>query len=575
MGRVFSYIAFISVYAVAFLCIGLYIIFFLPFGNIHPQYMFLYVVLSAVDIFCGLWLLIHCSALFAGYGSKQEQAGGSMRQQIISHVSLIAAQASIALVYIVMLLLVLPTIRYQLDNMRSLSQVLENLQKSATESMGEGKYSAVIRDLEQYARYVDNLGDVGSILQEAYQSQGIIRGTQVEKDEGALQSDPSYDGYSLKELIEISEQYIAEEDFISAHYYATRATLVSETSRFDLEHIIHESLQGMMNQSRRTFKERKAWERYTKTVDGYHDYIEGLNGNPEALLRAYFIFTDLRDEYPTDIDVQIYYDRVQESMRGLSFYRSELDLAQQYPAIHNIMFQNRSGSDFRELVYIDTLYSIEGEHYATGIEVFRYLLDGTILEHFNCEVGKITGLMLNFRMINDNRSLQTLNPVQAGTGELPPYFLPLLAPIDELIVSHENQHIVSNIDTVGLLRLLSYTRVHAPQRWSHTLSELSNRIFLSIGILLFSFLSITVANVYRQRAQDASLTIGNVVLFPVVVCIIYLMQEAYLYLGRILSGSLLLLLGNIPALIVLVIVIALMLVGVLVVFSLFSTPRHG
>ncbi len=358
------------------------------------------------------------------------------------------------------------------------------------------------------------------------------------------------EGYSAEDMTAIAKEYFENEDFLSAHYYATLALRLDETNQ-EAKRIASAAWKEIesFNESR---KDERAKELFRRKKEGQTAL---LAGNP---VKAYYIFNSLKDEYPEDPDIETFYALSLNKVREVAFFTEEITTLEPLPGYNNIIFASKE-EKYSEVFLIEKMISSQRGTFFFNIEVIGIDEEGGLAYHIRAPYGKLLHNSISIRCIHTNDPSESITPVSlAGKGEEVVRYI-FSMPLTPDQIKDFRQTTFDDYNSKSILELLDLGKtltVHGFQGEPALLAAVL-RIVAPFTFILFSVLSMAAG--IRGRSRGGLPHPISFFFLPGFPVIIYFILILYNYLLRIISGFLLFLTGFGITLFILIILNALML----------------
>ena len=273
-----------------------------------------------------------------------------------------------------------PAAASRVESLEFTTTLATGLRRSADEARADQNYTKALSDLDQYLALVGESEEVEELLIEVRdEARADAMRVEAGRDEERFAIPESA---TAAELVDRASAALQEEDFSTAHYMATLARAL-EPGNDEAARIAAESL-GRLESLAPDDEESAEYELFqakqaAKAALTRGDYVD-----------AYYRFVDLTGQYPRDVDVERYLRAAEEQVRSMAVFRDEVESAMGMPGAPDVVFVNRSGPDFVELLAIGKLVRTARGVYGQRIELVRIAPDGTRTLHVSSEYGKLT-----------------------------------------------------------------------------------------------------------------------------------------------------------------------------------------
>ncbi|MCR5698273.1 MAG: hypothetical protein K6G52_01400 [Treponemataceae bacterium] len=159
---------------------------------------------------------------------------------------------------------------------------------------------------------------------------------------------------SATKLIKQAQECFEKEDYINAHYYANQAyELCNE----------HESNKTL---ARKIALE--SWSKLSETKSFYDDLPASVFAEKKEAYnalasgdysKAYYDFSDLRERYPRDNDIQKYYAQAKEKLSSVCFFIDETENLQEFEQYNHIWFTVKNENNGKDVIAIEGVTTIK------------------------------------------------------------------------------------------------------------------------------------------------------------------------------------------------------------------------
>ncbi|NBC29563.1 MAG: hypothetical protein GVY29_06175, partial [Spirochaetes bacterium] len=241
------------------------------------------------------------------------------------------------------------------------SQIAQDLLERARAHEVQGAYRDAVR---AYQAYLVLDPENQAIMSELDAARAAV---QTPEREGNRTDDQDFTpldsvtGLSVGQLITRAREFLEEEEFFSAHYYADRALDIDVDSP-QARQIAARAREALQSPTPSQEEETDA-SFFKRKRDGYMALYE--NDDP---ITAYYIFKSLRDDRPRDPDVQRYYQETLDAVQEVSFFIDDAQENVDIPGSYNVMARYRDESDSTTHLWVDKIVMGTGGAYFYGIE---------------------------------------------------------------------------------------------------------------------------------------------------------------------------------------------------------------
>ncbi|MCA1755361.1 MAG: hypothetical protein LC641_11830 [Spirochaeta sp.] len=207
-------------------------------------------------------------------------------------------------------------------------------------------------------------------------------------------------GLTGAELLRRSERAYEQEDFFTAHYYATLALPIGGEIEAEGRRLAARAYRQIERMSESQLEAETA-RLFAEKRRGY-DAL--LAARP---IEAYYIFKALAENAPRDPDVQRYLPIAQDQLEHVSFFVDELRMLNDYMSSSDVFFRLAHGDGAQLFVHMSLFTPTAEAAYARGIEAVLLGPNGELEYHLRAPYGKL---------IEGHLSLQALDRDYPGLG---------------------------------------------------------------------------------------------------------------------------------------------------------------
>lgn len=328
---------------------------------------------------------------------------------------------------------------------------------------------------------------------------------------------------TVAEMVSLARRFLEQEDFFSAHHFATLALEQSRTPRQDARRIQADALNAIMGGTRLRTDE-SIRQIYQDKVAAYEAFVRGET-IPEKALEAYYRFQDLERRIPEDPDVRQFVPLARERARRVSFFVEEARSIEMLPGRSNLVFLNRRTAEGVEVISVDTLVRVRTGDYLFGVEVMRTGENGRVLLHLRARYGKVIGDRLVMRAILQEGEFRDGEANVTG----PIFYVGSPSDLEDALVLHHRvddfARFAGGPDTLTTLSLPELVRLSPVMsglgRTPHLVhAALMNRLLRIGGFFIIAFFSVSLGWRLRSRYVGRPPLIV-LLLLPVVLGIIW------------------------------------------------------
>jgi len=255
-------------------------------------------------------------------------------------------------------------------------------------------------------------------------------------------------GYSVAVLVDEARKAFTSQEYFSAHYYASLALQMapSDNGNIDAAKQLASDAWNMLGENPSGL-DKKSVGIFEKKKEGYFALV---NGDFE---KAYYIFTDLRSNYPLDLDIQRYHSIAFEKMNTKYFFIDETENLQLFEQYRDIYFSNIRMDGGKDVIYIKGCTAIKKTgsfiQYLRDFSLFSFDSEGSLLYSFTVPYAKMSALPLEY---TDSGFQEYMNSL--GEKKIVPYIL--LESADRVSDGRFISPVFSNNDTGTAAHLNHY-----------------------------------------------------------------------------------------------------------------------
>lgn len=281
-----------------------------------------------------------------------------------------------------------PMLNKKLAASISLEKNYEDYVALARKYRDEKKYDSAML----YSYYALNLKSDGEESAELYDIIELAPTLKKEQSNSKIsfeELEEKTDTYeSIPELLKKAEDSYEDKNYFDAHYYAS---LVVEISKED---------DGNMFKAKQLAGD--AWNKlyetdYSQITDENLIYSEKRRGYSALyqgdFLKAYYLFRDLLEKYPTDLDISRYFEIAKEELEEQYFYIDETTDLQAFEQYHNVFFTVDNEFGAKDVIFAKgvTLMEKAGDLflYLRSLSSFSYDKEGRFVKTFSVPYAKV------------------------------------------------------------------------------------------------------------------------------------------------------------------------------------------
>jgi len=396
-------------------------------------------------------------------------------------------------------------VRLRMQEIEYRSEVARNAWDEAQTAMDAGRIEAAERYARIYRSVVGGSDEVDSFLADIEEivtagERARVVAAWADDDTDEVRHTERREA-GIAELMAEARRYYDDGRYFSAHYYASRAVELSRGRR-DARQLQSEALNAIEREAME-IEDRPVRELFQRKQNAYLTFERGRNGNPEALIEAYYLFGELYRDDPDDPDLQRYLDLATTAVEEVSFYIDDAEFyddENDFPGHREVVFRNRSGDDLTEFVTAERVVQTPAGIFFYDVEVLQERSDGIL--HFTAHYGKRIEDNLFFRAVENvstgDGGRRVVTPtVLTGNPERVPPFIPLRFTTGEMIHASRGRDTFGTLSLVELVRLPSLLeRIGRPT--APALTALAHRLLRVFGVFIGAFAAIGIA--WRHRS---------------------------------------------------------------------------
>ncbi|MFP4534686.1 MAG: hypothetical protein ACLFNP_03120 [Spirochaetaceae bacterium] len=432
------------------------------------------------------------------------------------------------------------------------------------------QFRRAVGALESYKRLVGSTDELEMELQTLRSRASELELAETPREEEVerqiLRSDLQELGPA--ELASLAREFFEEEDYYSAHYYASRAVELSDAPRTDAQRLAARAWEEITSYALTTGEESDS--DYIRRKREAYEAFQAGDRSEESLIEAYYRLRDLREERPEDPDVERYLSLATEQLRRVSFFMEDAERARANAGAREIIGVNDRSAAELELFRIGKMVRAGESEYLYDIEVIRYDEGGEIRYHLTAPYGKLVGSTITMQAISaDSPGSRVLPTYRVGTpeGELSFIYEISYSP-EELATAARGveRRAEAHIGELLTLRALA-------ERLALPAEPLELELFMRVGepllfiALSFLFLGIGWALRSHYVMRPPAMAMLLLPLLPVLAGVCFALAR---YVVKVVAASLILSLGTTTAAVVTATVLLLFLL-----VALYSVLRHS
>lgn len=548
----------LAVYALAFLGFAGYSYYQFGHQDILPVFQLNWIASNSVILFLRTLIPIHCFAVLLSYSLFVNPM--ELRASTGTTASFLALLRTPVILFLILTLLYtvavgvfLPRTVDARERARYQSQTAREFKALGSAALDQKRYEDAVTHLNRYLEINPEDTQAAGMLEAARNHVRTDSGRQEVAEQKQFTPAAEMQDLDLDQLLGKSRTAFENEDFFSAHYYATLALDLDRNSRQArelaaraLERISSQDLSNLEAQKKTIYEQKRR---------GYLALFRD-----DKPLDAYYIFEKLHEQYPRDPDVMQYYPQVLDAVRQVSFFIGDATQAESLPGEHNVIFINhRRGAD-REFIYFNKLVRSPDGTFGFGVEAISFTTGSDITYHLTAPYAKLIDDQINMQAIDRTDSGKRVMPTYL-TGSRPADIRHLLSldvdPVDLPVVSKG----AGDLKQAGIAELWRMTQIFPDHglKAEPIYLEMGMRLLLPFSFVILSFFSLAIGWRWRSRYinRPPLLSLLLIPLFPVVLYFLFLL---YMHIYRIIFSFLLLYSGFTVAVITFVALQAILLV---------------
>jgi hypothetical protein len=261
----------------------------------------------------------------------------------------------------------LPGAHQARDDAETKSRLARAYVNSAQEDFAAGRYNDAILNVDFAISLGDSFPEALDLRADIIDRVGFNLAQETENMETPPETpEPQIPtNRSFGELLTLAEKSFAEEDYFNALYFAQQVLGPNNIrDDADAKRIINESKEAIANLALDN-TEASDLDRFTRTRRGFNAFQRA------EYLTAYYIFSDLLEDYPGDQEINRWYQATLELADTQFFFTDEVQAALDSPIKENVLFSfaidesitayvragqmihNRFGTYFIDLEYLE------------------------------------------------------------------------------------------------------------------------------------------------------------------------------------------------------------------------------
>lgn len=401
--------------------------------------------------------------------------------------------------------------------------------EAAMEAKSEEDYELAVRHLEKYMTLDPTNLEMELELSRMKKEAAVRRNRGGDREE-IEESGRILREMSKEEMAAVAEEFLEDEDFSSAYYYATLALKLGLDEAQEIRDQAWERLQSPLPEPE--YRERSAL---------FEEKSEGRTaltmGNP---LEAYYLFTRLKEQYPNDPEIDHYLSLSREAIADSVFFFDEARQVLIYPGYEGIFFTHRPEEETEKLYWARRIVHAEDGIYLQDVEMMSFSAKNREIKgHIKAPYGKTDGKRIILRCIGrKNESIQHVPSVLVPEGATDaPDFLELPVDPEKLyLFSFELEELPDQ--SFGRLWELFRLWPNHGYRKEPVSTEILMRLLYPFSFLIFSLFSLGIG--LKARHGMPKLPAGAYLLIPLIPVLFYYIMQGFYYINRVFLGFMLL-----------------------------------
>jgi len=434
---------------------------------------------------------------------------------------------ALAVVYTVLILGLHPLAVRNMERFDSLTEEAEKFLDKAKRATEEQESNTALLNYQRYLEIDEGNREIMELVR------GLEKKMRADRPEPPRAAQQDRDSMGIRDLaegkeayeyFEMAQDYFAEEDYFSAHYYANLAYEI-DPGREDARQLAADA-QNMIASKDLSKLEKEEKRLYERKEEGYRHFSRG------DYIKAYKLFLELKEEYPGDAYVNSYLEKSVERLREEYFYLDEAEQIDTLPGAAELLFVNCRDEEKREIVYIGKLAGTEAGIFCKDIEVLCFD-DSELLYHYQVPYGNLKEgavFLHGVERIAQGTELREAVPREteprylAGTSRLrrepDPNMLWLAPTLEELPTLKGGRAASASAEGIGFFPLWKARgRIGSYGYLEPMISaEILRRLLMPFSFLILCLLSVAVGWRFQARfsARPHWILLAFMPLFPLV-----------------------------------------------------------
>ena len=432
-----------------------------------------------------------------------------------------------------------PRLYQKLDSYRYLTETSRTYLKHANEALEEGRLFDAEDLTQRYLAIKPGDEDGGALLQvitKRIDNQYTVAQSEADNTAGRPVTKELELDYS--DAMRLARGYLNNQDYYSAYYYSRIASQLSGGAE-DAKQLSSEAWTAL-SEIEPSKQESEAYSLYSEKKRGTELLLS------DKPIEAYYLFNRLAINNPEDPDITKYLRRSIEETVKLTYFIDEAEKALNFPGIDSICFLNVNDDNIRELFFIGKMVNLVEGIFFKDIEVISFNPEQGLRSHITAPYGKLVGdhIVLN-GIDRENKNLRII-PDYIVSQKIPDLYNTVKLNADSSLLhglgSSENIY-----KKMSIIELYEFEPLIQDLGWpSEPLYiEIITRILNPCAFIIISLLMLALG--WQYRRFEGKIPIAGFILSPVLVYIISLVTNAYIYGMRLLCAWLYLGFGKLTA----------------------------
>ena len=310
---------------------------------------------------------------------------------------------------------VLPLLEQRVNDKISLSRAAREYLAEAKRLEEEGDLSSAV---ERYSRYLEIDPQNAAVVDDRQKLEQEILDLRSPSEPQTADRQPAEridrKEYDPEKLILKARNYIADEDYFSAHYYANLALSLDASN---------DRAKSLLDLAWEKLNSYSTTEKDLEKAEFFEIKLRGLSAlEEENYIDAYYIFLDLKASHADDAEIPEFIAESLAGLQGMAFFVDEARSGESLPGTRDLLFVNPREDQRREIIHIDMMTAGSGDIFFYGIELLTFSTQGELVRHFMAPYGKLMKeqveyINMNCRDRTDQRSEAFLPVYRVGGPE--------------------------------------------------------------------------------------------------------------------------------------------------------------